>query len=646
MAVVKFYKGIGEVFDNLSNLDEGNLYFIDHDTHASEIEGLPDISDIHPDSIWVGDSMVGSRYIEDLETRNGSTVSIHNLSCDGSITGLLSPTGNNPSILSSTNPISSNKTVDNRPATVKNIVDYVDGSFTGFVFYGTCETAAATKAKVVTISGPHQPVLDSEGRPPVGTVVFVKFANTNTASGTSLSSGLTMKIGSNGRADYLGYMVNGDVTYFSSTYKGYIKEQCVYRVVLSKSSSDTYYWIMDINRDSNTTYTNLSFGMGFASVSELGTNISENDTIVATVNGSTSQSYTENTAGLVFVNIPELGDNHPVYLGVKCHADTAVKKSIYYLGNAIDEEESEELIKQGDWCLFIYNGYSTGGEGYHLIASASDILELQSIFGEYLSLDGGTMAGNINMGNNSITNLSYPSEPLDAVNKNYVDGLVESSVTHTAYSSIIDYDNPVNLLEPDLKEQFAFIQLVVDTVGDEHEMVGVNKSASVFNLRLKGEMKPNSSIRVYVYARPVIEYLWKKDVGVGEPVITPKETSDNTYPTLAGDYIVNGEVWNFLNILADFDGSGDFNGSLKDAENDNCNTFIAGKPTHLMEKYDGRVVNEWMGNDVELYLDSSTGRIGVGVLDIVYSFSSKTGTYRTLVIPVSGFTENTQSNNS
>jgi hypothetical protein len=646
MSAVKFYKGIGEVFDNLSNLDEGTLYFIDHDTYDIENEGLPDISDIHPDSIWVGDSMVGSRYIEDLETRNGSTVSIHNLSCDGSITGLRSPTGVNPSILSSVNPISSNKTVDNRPATVKNIVDYVDGSFTGFVFYGTCETEAATKAKVVTISGPHQPVLDSDGRPPIGTVVFVKFANTNTASGSSFASSLTMKIGSGGMADYLGYMVNGDVTYFSSSYRGYIKEQCVYRVVFSRGSSGTYYWIMDINRDSNTTYTNLSFGMGFAPVSELGTNVSENDTIVATVNGSNSQSYTDSTAGFVLVKIPELSDNHPIYLGVKCHADTAVKKSIYYRGNAIDSEESEELIKEGDWCLFIYNGYSTGGEGYHLIASANDILELQSIFGGYLSLDGGTMAGNINMGNNSITNLSYPSEPLDAVNKNYVDGLVESSVSQTIYPSISEPDVPVYSLIPNLKEQFAFIQLVVDTAGNNHEIVGVNKSESVFKLGLKSEMRPNSSIRVYVYARPVIECWWKDGYGIGKPVMIPEETYDNTYPVIADDYIVNGERMDVLEILPDFDGGGEYDGTLENPSNDKNNTFIAGKPTHLVPKYNYTDAHEWIGNGVTLCLDHSTGRIGVGVLDIVYSWSYKTGTSRTLVIPVSGFTEKTQSANS
>lgn len=53
--------------------------------------------------------------------------------------------------------------------------------------------------------------------------------------------------------------------------------------------------------------------------------------------------------------------------------------------------------------------------------------------GSYLPLEGGTMTGSINAGENTVTNLKEPEEGTDATTKNYVD----SKVTKAAPVSIM-----------------------------------------------------------------------------------------------------------------------------------------------------------------------------------------------------------------
>lgn len=55
--------------------------------------------------------------------------------------------------------------------------------------------------------------------------------------------------------------------------------------------------------------------------------------------------------------------------------------------------------------------------------------QISSIQSGYLQKTGGTMTGNINMGNKKITNLATPSSGTDAANKNYVDNNFLSQMT-------------------------------------------------------------------------------------------------------------------------------------------------------------------------------------------------------------------------
>lgn len=64
----------------------------------------------------------------------------------------------------------------------------------------------------------------------------------------------------------------------------------------------------------------------------------------------------------------------------------------------------------------------------NLSATVTNIINGTEVI-PYLPLKGGTMSGDINMGNNTITNVPTPTANADAVNKKYVDDAISGSIT-------------------------------------------------------------------------------------------------------------------------------------------------------------------------------------------------------------------------
>jgi hypothetical protein len=212
------------------------------------------------------------------------------------------------------------------------------------VYPGVCITAGGTAAKTATTT-PLFP-LDSNGKPLPGTTIAIKFSNTNTYK----TSGTTMTLNVNSTGAYPIYYNNAEVV--STTSANTIA--CGYK------NRYTYYifngtqWVwLSYGIDSNSTYSNVSLGQGYA----VQNNSAESDTITATLS-----SYALTANGIVAVrfifNVPGVTDP-------TLNINSKGAKEIYYRNAPL----GTGIIKAGDTATFIYNTY------YHLISIDRDFSE-------------------------------------------------------------------------------------------------------------------------------------------------------------------------------------------------------------------------------------------------------------------------------
>ena len=214
-------------------------------------------------------------------------------------------------------------TIPSKVSDLTNDLGFVTGSK---IYVGTCETAAATMPKVCTV---ETFPTDTNGKPLLGTVISVKFTATNT--GTS-NRGLNV----NGTGSASVWYNTGVTT--SNNYYGYAGRYITYMW-------DGTNWVfLTWGYDTNTTYTNVALGQGYAVQS----NASASATITATLS-----SYTLTANGIVSVKF-----NYDVPANATLNINAKGAKAIYNKNAAI----TAGVIKAGDTATFIYNTY------YRLIA--------------------------------------------------------------------------------------------------------------------------------------------------------------------------------------------------------------------------------------------------------------------------------------
>ena len=214
-------------------------------------------------------------------------------------------------------------TIPSKVSDLTNDLGFVTGSK---IYVGTCETAAATMPKVCTV---ETFPTDTNGKPLLGTVISVKFTATNT--GTS-NRGLNV----NGTGSASVWYNTGVTT--SNSYYGYAGRYITYMW-------DGTNWVfLTWGYDTNTTYTNVALGQGYAVQS----NASASATITATLS-----SYTLTANGIVSVKF-----NYDVPANATLNINAKGAKAIYNKNAAI----TAGVIKAGDTATFIYNTY------YRLIA--------------------------------------------------------------------------------------------------------------------------------------------------------------------------------------------------------------------------------------------------------------------------------------
>lgn len=193
------------------------------------------------------------------------------------------------------------------------------------VAYGTCATAAATAAKVITISGNTNWALAA------GSIIIVKFSYTNTAANP------TFNVNGTGAKSVL--YNTAVLTTSSLSYAGYANRYGVYVY------DGTRYVFVGWSVDTNTTYSNASLGQGY------GTCATAESTVEKVV---TLSSYTLTKGGVVAVKF-----TYGVPASATMNINSKGAKAIFYKGAAI----AAGVIKAGDVGVFIYDGTQ-----YHLIA--------------------------------------------------------------------------------------------------------------------------------------------------------------------------------------------------------------------------------------------------------------------------------------
>lgn len=197
------------------------------------------------------------------------------------------------------------------------------------VEYGTCNTAATTADKVVSIPS------DSSWLLKKGAIIFVKFSNSNSATSCTLN-------------------VNGtgakSIWYNNAVYTGNSVMVCGYANRTHMYIYDGTYWVwVSSGSDSNTIYSNASLGQGY------GTCTTAEATVAKIV---TLSSYALVVGGIVSVKF-----TYAVPASATLNINSNGAKAIYRRGSTI----TAGIIKAGDTATFIYNGSQ-----YHLISVDRD----------------------------------------------------------------------------------------------------------------------------------------------------------------------------------------------------------------------------------------------------------------------------------
>lgn len=188
--------------------------------------------------------------------------------------------------------------------------------------YGECATAANVAEKTVTIT------TNPEWKLEPGAIVFIKFANTNTATG------VTLNVNETGPKSIWGS--SAIVTGTSSAYTGYKN-----RIIGYVYDGTQYVWTGSSHMVS---YSNPALGQGYATCS----------TAAATAAKTASlSSYSLQTGGIVSIKF-----SNDVPANATLNVNSKGAKSIYYRGSKI----TAGVIHAGDIATFMYSSY------YHLIS--------------------------------------------------------------------------------------------------------------------------------------------------------------------------------------------------------------------------------------------------------------------------------------
>ena len=202
------------------------------------------------------------------------------------------------------------------------------------MYVGTCTTAANTYAKVATVD--TFPV-DGNGKPLEGTIVGIKYSNSNSYK----TAGQYYTLDVNNTGAYRMYYNNAELA--TSTSANTLVAGYKNRYIYYMFDDDHWVWLT-ASYETNSTYAGYSFGLGLG----VQNNASASATITVTL-----ASYALGTGGVTSVRFL-----YDVPANSTMNINSKGAKSIYYKNAAI----GAGVIKAGDTVTFVYSSQ------YHLIA--------------------------------------------------------------------------------------------------------------------------------------------------------------------------------------------------------------------------------------------------------------------------------------
>lgn len=227
-------------------------------------------------------------------------------------------------------------------------------------YYGTCATAAATAAKVVTV--------DEDFKLAVGTTVTVKFTNTNTASNCTINVN-----GTGAKQCWLNTAVatSGSLFGVADRYIRYMY--------------DGTYWVFAGWSADNGVSNPQQIGFGYGTCANAESTVAKVVTLsnyVLTNGGYVSVKFTNGVPANATMNINSRG-----------------AKPIYYHGSAI----TAGIIKAGDVATFIYNGSQYVLTGVDSLSTKVGNLETKMGTSDISSIGDGTVTGGIRQLNSDLS---------------------------------------------------------------------------------------------------------------------------------------------------------------------------------------------------------------------------------------------------
>ena len=204
-------------------------------------------------------------------------------------------------------------------------------------------------------------------------------------------------------------------------------------------------------------YTDLINTPTIPSTEGLATETYVQNKIAEVVNSAPGTLDTLNELAQALGNDPNFATTMATELGKK--ANTANLATVATSGSYNDLSNTPTIPSVGNGTLTIQkNGTSAGTFTANAttdktinIIVPTKVSELTDdvVKGKYLSLTGGTMTGNININNKTITNLKTPTADTEAANKKYVDDSKHSIVgTSTTYPIYIGSSTPASGTAP------------------------------------------------------------------------------------------------------------------------------------------------------------------------------------------------------
>ena len=304
--------------------------------------------------------------------------------------------------------IKNKPTIPTKTSDLTNDIGFIDKA----MYYGTCDTAAATMPKVCTVE--TFPTYTNNGvtHAKEGTIIAVKFTN----SDTNTTAAPELNVNSIGAKAIMYNNAIVTSTAKNTTVAGTAKMLAYYRYDPELNEGNGAWEFLAKSVYSNSTYSNASLGQGYAT---------QSNSAAATAITASISSYALSAGGIVTIKF-----TYDVPANATLNISSKGAKAIYNQGAAI----AAGVIKAGDTATFIYNTY------YHLIAVDS-WQDKQDAISDLATIRSGAEAGATALQSYTETDPTVPAWAKQSTKPSYTASEISGLATVATSGSYNDLSN-------------------------------------------------------------------------------------------------------------------------------------------------------------------------------------------------------------